>query len=121
MLEAINPYHYKNGFHSTGTLGIFGAAAAAARLYGIDEEAIRHALGIAASKSSGIRVAFGTMTKPYHAGASAEGGVVAAKLSRMGYRTDPDALDGPWGYFQVAGSGVDKDYIQGKLGNSHLI
>lgn len=119
MAEAIKPYHYNNGFHSTGTIGIFGAAAAAARLYGLDVEATRHALGIAASKSAGIRVAFGTMTKPYHAGAAAEGGIVAAKMANLGYKTDRDALDGPWGYFQVAGGGVDQELIRGKLGNPH--
>ena len=119
VAEAIKPYHYQNGFHSTGTIGIFGAAAAAAKLYGMDKEGIRHALGIAASKSAGIRVAFGTMTKPYHAGAAAQGGIVAAQLARMGYKTDPEALDGPWGFFQVAGSGVDPEAIHGKLGNPY--
>ena len=119
VAEAINPYHYTNGFHSTGTIGIFGAAAAAARLRGLDPELTAQALGIAASKSAGIRVAFGTMTKPYHAGAAAQGGVAAAELARMGYRTAPDALDGPWGYFQVAGSGVYPEAIRGKLGNPY--
>ena len=121
MAEAINPHHYRNGFHSTGTIGIFGAAAAAGKLFGLDREAMRHALGIAASKSSGIRAAFGTMTKPYHAGAAAEGGVVAAKLAQMGYKTDADALDGTWGYFQVAGGGVEAEAIQGKLGSPHSL
>ena len=116
MAEAINPYHYKNGFHSTETIGIWGAAAAAAKLWGLNLEATRHALGIAGSKSAGIRVAFGTMTKPYHAGAAAEGGVVAAKLAGMGYRTDPYALDGPWEFFQVSGSGVDPEFIHGRWG-----
>ena len=119
VAEAIRPYHYQNGFHSTGTIGIFGAAAAAAKLRGMDTEMIAQALGIAASKSSGIRVAFGTMTKPYHAGAAAQGGIVAAGLAGIGYRTAPEALDGPWGYFQVAGSGVDPEAIQGKLGNPY--
>ena len=119
VAEAIRPYHYQNGFHSTGTIGIFGAAAAAAKLRGMDTEMIAQALGIAASKSSGIRVAFGTMTKPYHAGAAAQGGIVATELARIGYRTAPEALDGPWGYFQVAGSGVDAEAIQGKLGNPY--
>ncbi len=64
VAEAINPHHYKNGFHSTGTIGIFGATAAAAKLFGLNTDALRHALGIAASKSGGIRAAFGTMTKP---------------------------------------------------------
>ena len=121
MAEAINPHHYRNGFHSTGTIGIFGAAAAAAKLYGLDVEATRHALGIAGSKSSGIRVAFGTMTKPYHAGAAGQGGVVAAKLAQLGYKTDADALDGPWGYFQVAGGGVEPEAIRGKLGNPYSL
>ena len=119
VAEAIRPYHYQNGFHSTGTIGIFGAAAAAAKLRGMDTEMIAQALGIAASKSSGIRVAFGTMTKPYHAGAAAQGGIVATELARIGYRTAPEALDGPWGYFQVAGSGVDPEAIEGKLGNPY--
>ena len=119
VAEAIRPYHYQNGFHSTGTIGIFGAAAAAAKLRGMDTEMIAQALGIAASKSSGIRVVFGTMTKPYHAGAAAQGGIVAAGLAGIGYRTAPEALDGPWGYFQVAGSGVDPEAIQGKLGNPY--
>ena len=121
MAGAINPYHYQNGFHSTGTIGIFGAAAAAAKLYGMSALEIRQALGIAASKSGGIRVAFGTMTKPYHAGAAAEGGVVAAKLAGMGFTTDPDALDGPWGYFQVAGGGVEPEAIRGKLGKPYSL
>ena len=121
VAEAIKPHHYQNGFHSTGTIGIFGAAAAAGKLLGLDNEAMSQALGIAASKSAGIRVAFGTMTKPYHAGAAAQGGVVAAKLAQIGYKTAPDAMDGPWGYFQVAGGGVDPEAIQGKMGNPYAL
>ena len=119
VAEAINPRHYKGGFHSTSTIGVIGAAAAAARLLGLSTEETRHAIGIAASKSAGIRAAFGTMTKPYHAGAAAENGVVAAKLARLGYKTDPDALDGQWGFFQVAGGGADPDMLRGKLGNPY--
>ena len=118
VAETIAPRHYQGGFHSTGTIGVVGAAAAA-RLMELDIETTRHAIGIAASKSAGIRVAFGTMTKPYHAGAAGENGVVAAKLARLGYTTDPDALDGRWGFFQVAGGGSDPHLIQGKLGNPY--
>ena len=119
IAEAINPRHYKGGFHSTGTIGTIGAGAAAARLLGLSTEGTRHAIGIAASKSAGIRAAFGTMTKPYHAGAAAENGVVSAKLARLGYKTDPDALDGQWGFFQVAGGGANPDILRGKLGNPY--
>ena len=117
MAEAINPRHYTGGFHSTGTFGVFGAAAAAARLLRLSAGECRHAIGIAASKSAGIRAAFGTMTKPYHAGAAAESGVVAAQLASRGFRTDPDALDGPWGFFQVAGGGCAPELLRGRLGN----
>lgn len=121
IAEAINPRHYTGGFHSTGTIGIFGAAASAAWLLGLSAEECRHALGIAASKSAGIRVAFGTMTKPYHAGAAAEGGVVAAQLAGQGFRTDSNALDGPWGFFQVAGGGCDPEQLRGQLGNPYSL
>ena len=121
VAEAINPQHYKRGFHSTGTLGVFGAAAASARLLGLGPEDVRHAIGIAASKAAGIRAAFGTMTKPYHAGAASENGVAAARLARLGYRTDPDALDGPWGFFQVVGGGVDPTLVLGRLGDPYSL
>ena len=121
IAEAIKPRHYREGFHPTGTIGVFGAAACASRLMGLAPEQTRHAIGIAASKSAGIRAAFGTNTKPYHAGAAAENGVVAAKLARLGYTTDPDALDGRWGFFQVAGGGADSELLRGKLGNPYVL
>ena len=121
VAEAVNPQHYKSGFHSTGTMGIFGAAAAALRLQAMSTEDARHAIGIAASKSAGIRAAFGTMTKPYHSGAAAENGVVAAKLARLGYRTDANALDGQWGFFQVVGGGADPHLLLDKLGNPYTL
>ena len=116
LAEAVNPQHYQRGFHSTGTLGVFASAAAAASLMGLDHEHTRTALSIAGSKSAGLRCNFGTMTKPYHSGAAAQNGVVAAKLASMGYSADPSGLDGPWGFFAVAGGGVDEEYVLGKLG-----
>ncbi|MBI2171813.1 MAG: MmgE/PrpD family protein [Chloroflexi bacterium] len=121
MAEAVAPRHYLQGFHSTGTFGVFAAAAGAARLYRLTPQQMRHALGIAASKSAGLRVNFGTMTKPYHAGAAAENGVAAAKLAVLGYEADPNALDGQWGYFQVTGGGVDAARIIGRLGNPYTL
>jgi 2-methylcitrate dehydratase PrpD len=116
IAEAIDPKHYLQGFHSTGTIGVFGATAVAARLEGLTLEQTQHALGIAASKSAGIRVNFGTMTKPYHAGAAAENGIIAARLAKLGYKADPNGLDGKWGFLQVTAGGVDQDRIIGKLG-----
>ena len=57
--EAISPRHYEDGFHSTGTAGVFGAASASAKLYGLDRERILRALGIAGSEAAGLRENFG--------------------------------------------------------------
>ena len=121
IAEAINPDHYVKGHHTTGTVGTFAAAAAAAKLWQLTPEQTGFALGIAASKSAGIRANFGTMTKPYHAGAAAQNGVTAARLARLGYQADPTALDGQWGYFQVKGGGSDPERLLGKLGNPYTV
>jgi 2-methylcitrate dehydratase PrpD len=121
MAEAINPNHYQRGFHSTGTLGTFGAAASAAKLLKLTAGQIAHALGIAASASSGIRVNFGSMTKPLHAGRAAENGIVAAELAARGFTAGDDPLDGEWGCFQVLGGGVDAARITPALGKPFSI
>ena len=119
IAEAIHPYHYKKGFHSSGTVGTFGAMAATAKLLRLTPEQTAHALAIAASMASGIRVNFGTMTKPLHVGRAAQSGVMAAELAASGFTGGGDGLDGPWGFFQVFsfGEGFDADRIIGVLGN----
>ncbi len=123
IAEAIHPNHYMKGFHSSGTIGTIGAAAAAAKLLGLDSGKTAHALAIAASSAAGIRVNFGTMTKPLHVGRAAHNGVVAAELAARGFTGGKDALDPPWGFMQVFshGGGFDADRIVGKLGNPHVI
>jgi 2-methylcitrate dehydratase PrpD len=121
IAEAINPSHYQRGFHSTGTIGTFGAAASAARLMKLTPAQTAHALGIAASMSSGIRVNFGSMTKPLHAGRAAENGVTAAELASRGFTAGDDALDGEWGFFQVLGGGADLPRLVGALGKPFSI
>jgi 2-methylcitrate dehydratase PrpD len=121
--EAIHPNHYKKGFHSSGTVGTFGSMAASAKLLGLDATAIEHALAITASMASGIRVNFGSMTKPLHVGRAAQNGVIAAELAARGFTGGREGLDPPWGFFQVLshGDGFDADRIVGKLGNPHTI
>ena len=121
IAEAISPDHYNHGFHSTGTIGTFGSAAAAAKLLKLEPAAIAHAIAIAASMSSGIRVNFGTMTKPLHAGRAAQNGIVAAMLASGGFTGGADGLDGEWGFFNVAGGGADTDRIAGALGKPFSI
>jgi len=117
IAEAIAPRHYQEGFHATGTCGTFGAAAAAARLYGLDEEQTLRALSTAGSQSAGLRENFGTMMKPFHAGRAAESGVVAAEFSALGWTATPRILEAPRGFFRAAGGGYDPDSIVGRLGS----
>ena len=123
IAEAIHPNHYKKGFHSSGTVGTFGAAVATAKLMGLDAGQTAHMLAIAASSASGIRVSFGSMTKPLHVGRAAQNGVTAAELAARGFTGGADALDPPWGFFQTFshGEGYDPDRIVLRLGNPHTI
>ena len=121
IAEAIKPDHYQRGFHSSGTIGTFAAAASTAKLLKLDAEKTAHAIGIAASMASGIRVNFGSMTKPLHVGRAAENGVMAALLAADGFTAAADALDGQWGFFQVLGGGADVEKIVPVLGNPHTI
>ncbi|HEX6102939.1 MAG TPA: MmgE/PrpD family protein [Alphaproteobacteria bacterium] len=121
IAEAINPDHYMRGFHTSGTIGTFGACAAAAKLLGLDAAAIAQAIGIAASSASGIRANFGTMTKPLHVGRAAQNGVTAALLAREGFSGNAEALDGKWGYLAVAGPGGNAEPVREGLGRPFTI
>ena len=121
IADAIYPTHYKQGFHTSGTIGAFGAAAATAKLLKLDRTQLAHAIGITASMSAGIRVSFGTMTKPLHVGRAAFNGVTAAELAAKGFTAGADALDGRWGFFQVTGGGFDADRIVSVLGKPWTI
>lgn len=90
--------HYNSGFHQTATAGAFGATVAAGRLYGLDREAMRAALGLCATRASGLRSQFGTMGKPYNAGIAASNGVECATLAALGLSSADDGLMGPLGF-----------------------
>ncbi len=100
--DAIDPSHYLDGFHPTGTLGVFGAAAACAHLLKLKPVAIRHALGIAGTLSSGLRANRGTMAKGLNAGRAAENGLLAAKLAGNGFTASENIFDDPMGFFSAA-------------------
>ncbi|MFT7287336.1 MAG: 2-methylcitrate dehydratase PrpD [Halieaceae bacterium] len=117
VAEAIAPTHYMRGFHTSGTVGTFAAAAAAANMLQLDVPQTAQALGIAASMASGIRANFGTMTKPLHVGRAAENGVNAAMLSQVGFTANDTALDGQWGYLAVAGPGGESERVRDRFGN----
>ena len=96
--EAVNLVHYERGWHSTSTIGVFGAAAASARLLGLDRERVGAALSLAFSMAGGSKLQFGTMAKPMHAGLAAQHGVMAAGLAACGVSAIAEPLDGTWGF-----------------------
>lgn len=109
--------HYQHGFHQTATSGSFGAAAACARLLGLDAERTAHALGIAATRAAGLKSQFGTMGKPYHAGTAASNGVEAALLAAAGFVSRPDALECEQGFGEThAGSAENEAEVLAGLG-----
>ncbi len=101
IARGVNFHHYEKGWHPTATLGIFGAAAACARLLNLSDERTTIAMAIAASLASGIKANFGTMTKPLHIGQCSRNGLFAALLAQEGFTANPLALDHQQGFFNV--------------------
>jgi 2-methylcitrate dehydratase PrpD len=89
----VAPGHYARGYHATCTVGALGAAAACARLLGLDAERAAHAIGIAATQAGGLKAMFGTECKPFHAGLAAHNGLRAARLAAAGMISRADALE----------------------------
>jgi len=114
--------HYQY-WHNTGTMGSFGAAAAAASLLKLDEVAFANALAIAATFTAGLQQAFRTeaMAKPLHAGRAAEAGVLAAQLAASGMRSSLDVLEGESGLGQAMSQGPDWSQVGATLGTDFHI
>src|SRR5207245_8688728 len=109
---------YEDGFHSTGTCGVFGGTAACAKLKGLDVVHTARAFGVAASHAAGLRENFGTMMKPFQAGHAAESGVVAADFAALGWTAAEQILEAPRGFFHAYGGSYDFTFILDKLGKS---
>ena len=97
--DAVMPSHYRF-WHTTGTVGCFGAAAAVATLLGCDRGQFMHALATAGSFASGLQQAFRSqaMTKPMHGGHAAEAGALAAMGAAKGVTGTHDILEGEVGF-----------------------
>jgi 2-methylcitrate dehydratase PrpD len=117
IAEAIAPRHYEYGFHTTGTCGPFGSAAACAKLLKFDLPKTQKVFGLAASQSGGLRENFGTMTKPFQAGHAAESGVVSAELVQLGWTAAEQILEADRGFFRAAGGSYEPSAIMDRLGN----
>ena len=96
---AMGRAHYKY-WHNTGTIGVFGACAAACSLLGLDRKRFAHALATVTTFSAGLQQSFrmDSMSKPLHAGRAAEAGITAALAAREGVIGSLDVIDGDAGY-----------------------
>jgi 2-methylcitrate dehydratase PrpD len=117
---AVGTGHYVAGWHSTGTIGTFGAAAGAGRALGLDADAMERALGLAATQAAGLKVSFGSMAKPLHGGRAAAAGVLAALLAEQGFTAPRGAIEAPQGFAVTQAPGFDPErpdvVMDGRLG-----
>jgi 2-methylcitrate dehydratase PrpD len=98
---AVTPSHYEIGWHITGTAGAFGSAAAAGKLLGLNEQQMAWALGLAAAQPVGLQEMFGSMTKSFHPGKTAQNGLTAALLASKGFTASEHALEARRGWLNV--------------------
>ncbi len=117
----VNPGHYAEGWHATGTLGTFGSAAACAHLQGLDAEAMRTVIGIAAAQAAGLKSMFGTMCKPFHAGKAAANGLMAATLAARGFTSNPESLETHQGFAATHGPTFDPARAMAGPANGYFI
>jgi 2-methylcitrate dehydratase PrpD len=110
--ESLLGKSYYQGFHPTGTCGVFGAAAGCATLMGLDLTRTKYALGIAGSFSAGTQecTGEGAWQKPLQAGHPAMGGVLAASLAEKSYIGSGTVFDGPSGLIKALSFKDQYDY-----------
>ena len=115
---AVHPWHYDEGWHITGTTGVFGSIIAAAKLSGLDLDQMTHGLGIAGTQAAGVREVFGSMTKPFHPGRSAQSGVLASLLAQRGFTSTTEILEGRRGFAAVMSEDSHLERVNDGLGES---
>ena len=121
---AVGPLsHMLAGFHPTSMSGVFGAAAAAAHLLGLDADGLNHAFGIAASLASGTTefASSGGMAKRIHAARAAEGGVMAAALAADGFEGARDGLAGRYGFCRIFTDDPQPQRLTEQMGERWMI
>lgn len=100
---AISPGHYPKGWHITSTCGVFGAAAGAAKLLGLDAERTVWALGSASTQSAGLCECLGWPAKSVSVGNAARNGLFSALLAEKGFAGPPEPIAGAQGFLAAMG------------------
>jgi 2-methylcitrate dehydratase PrpD len=114
----VMPTHYRRGWHITATCGIFGAAAAAGKLLGLDRKRMAWALGHAATQSAGLVESLGSMSKSIGVGNAAKNGLAAALFAEAGFTAAEHAIEGRYGFAPVTSESVNLAQITDRLGES---
>jgi len=114
-------FAHNSHWYITGTAGVFGAAAAASRALGLNEDQTTHALGIACAEAAGTREMAGTMTKAFIHGRAAQNGVLAALLAQQGFTSAETSLEGPHGFAHVLAPESDLAALTAGLGTTYEI
>ncbi len=116
--NAMSPGHYRRGWHITATCGVFGAAAAAGKLLGLDARRLVWALGNASAQSSGLVETLGSMAKSIGVGNAARNGLLSALLAERGFTGPDHPLEGPRGFLAVMSDGCSLAPLTERLGSS---
>jgi 2-methylcitrate dehydratase PrpD len=114
---AAGPPHYERGWHVTGTVGHFGAAAAASRALGFDPAGTVAALGTAGTQAAGVKEVYGSMGKALHPGKAAMDGLLAARLTEAGFTSTSSILEGRRGFLAVHSDDPDAAWLTRDLGS----
>ncbi len=117
----LGPKHYDRGWHNTSTYGRFGAAVAAGKLLGLSLGEMKQAMGLAGTQAAGLRLVFGTMTKPFHPGKSAFDGVLSAILAQRGFTCAPNILEGKKGFVETLGDHSKLEPMVKNLGKTYQV
>jgi 2-methylcitrate dehydratase PrpD len=116
--NATYPSHYTAGWHSTGSVGVFGAAIAIGTLLGLTQEQMIWAIGLAGTQAAGVREQFGSMGKALHPGRAAQNGYAAALLAQKGFTSGAHGIEGPRGWASVTSAEHDLSKVTDGLGAS---
>jgi 2-methylcitrate dehydratase PrpD len=117
--NAVYPNHYDVGWHITGTAGVFGSAAAAGKLLGLNEQQMVWALGLAASQPVGLRESFGSMNKSFNPGRAASNGIFAAILASKNYTSSDGMIEAKRGWANAISTKQDYSEILDGLGQRY--
>ncbi|KAI3324511.1 2-methylcitrate dehydratase PrpD [Xylariaceae sp. AK1471] len=98
---SVSPEHYDVGWHITSTTGSIGAAVAVGKMIGLDTTQMQNAIGVAATQVVGMQEYFGSMTKSFHVGRAAQGGMLGALLAKNNFTSSLQGLEAQYGWLHV--------------------